>query len=841
MSIYGVQPTFARGELSPRLHARIDIDHYKMGLAECLNFIVLRQGILRRRSGTRYVRTTDGQRLIPFVFSVNQSYTLEFGDNNLRFYTRDGVVTTGGTPYEIDTPWPQEEVDGLQYVQRGDVVFFVHKKYPPYTLTRYGELDWRIEKAEFEDGPYLDITKEGTTITPNFPGSLVPYMTSDTTPFGVASWGSTNVKTSTPGVAGSNPGTEAWRAFAAEGGEWQSPYIGGAYLQYTFPNPTCIDGYVVMASNQTKQTSVGSTYYNVPGRFRAPRSWTIEASNDGFATSTVLDTRSGETNWGDAERRYYKFVNKQKFLSYRIAVSESNQSDTGQLGVSIAYWGLSGGEGDRMVVTLTASSVKGINNDTGFQPTDVGRHIRLLSNDVYWHWYKIVQYLTPTQVKAELHSPPMVIVKSSPSWRLGAFSETSGWPGCIGVFQERMFFARTDKNPQSLWGSKVGSFFDNSTSIPLKADDAMALTINDVGEITWIGDSGDLLIGTVGGIRPIGPANKNEGFSATNFQQGRRVRVGSSAIMPAPASDAYVFVGHLGNSLHELVFSYDVNGYVAPDISVLSEHLFKYGVRGMSYAQKPNAILWTEIADGTLVGMTYEREQKTAALHRHVFGGDGSVISQCVIPGVSRDELWLLIERNGVRTIEVLTADFEAVSAEPPYLDQAGAFYLDCGLTYTGAPVTTISGLDHLEGQTVGIFADGAREPPQVVVDGSITIQQAASTIHVGLPYTSRIKTLPIVSQTQDGTNMGRKKRVRKVLVNVLETAGLTVRASGRAEVTDLRSATTPMGKATDLQTGTITVRVDDRWDNGGVLEFEVAGPEPCTIRAITPAFETEP
>jgi hypothetical protein len=842
---YGIQPSFARGELSPRLHARIDIDHYRLGLAECFNFIVLRQGILRRRPGTQFVnfaKSPDGAaRMIPFIFSVEQSYALEFGDHSLRFYTRAGQVVKDGATYEIETPWASADLADLQYTQKGDIIFVVHKDYPPYQIERHSETDWRIVPFDFVDGPYLDITKDGTVITPNFPGSLVPYMTSNTTPFGVAS-SSSSATIDNLGNPIAN-GADAWKAFAAEGGEWQSLALGSGWLQYTFPNPTCIDGYVLMSSNQTKQASVGSTTYNVPGRFRAPRTWSIEASNDNFVTSVVLDVRSGETNWGDAERRYYSFVNKIKYKAYRINVTESNQSDTGQLGVSIAYWGLSGGEGDRLVVTLTASDTLGINDGAGFVTSDVGRHIRLLSNDVFWHWYKITEWVSPTQVKAELHSPPMVIIKGSTSWRLGAFSETSGWPARIGLFQERMFFARTNHNPQSLWGSKVGSFGDHGVSIPLKADDAISLTINDVGEIQWIGDSGDLLVGTISGVRPIGPANKNEGFSATNFQQGRRVRVGCAPIMPAPASDAFIFVGHFGNSLHELVFSFDVNGYVAPDISVLSEHLFKYGVRGMSYAQKPNAVLWTEISDGSLVGMTYEREQKTAALHRHILGGSGSVVSQCVVPGVARDELWMIVDRpNGMRTVEVMVADYESASPDTPSQDQAGAFYVDCGLTYAGAPVTTLTGLDHLEGLTVAILANGAPEPQQVVTGGSITLQEPASTVHVGLPYTSRARTLPIAHQGQDGSSLGRKKRIRKVLVNVLETAGLTVRSStGRAEVVELRNANDAMGQAVPLYTGTLTVRVDDRWENGGVLEFEVAGPEPCTIRAITPAFESEP
>jgi hypothetical protein len=464
----------------------------------------------------------------------------------------------------------------------------------------------------------------------------------------------------------------------------------------------------------------------------------------------------------------------------------------------------------------------------------------LLSSDVYWHWFKITGVVSTTQVDAELHSPPIANLKGSTSWRLGAFSTTSGWPARVSLFQERLFYARTKERPQSLWGSRTGSFEDFGTSIPLKPDDSISLTINDVGEIQWLGDTGDLLVATISSIRPIGPADKNAGFSATNFQQGRRVRTGGASIMPAPAGDAYIFVGHFGNSLHELAFSFDVNGYTAPDVSVLSEHLFKYGIRGMSFAQKPNSILWTEISNGTLVGMTYEREQKMVALHRHSLGGGGNVISQCVIPGLQRDELWMIVERGALRTVERQAIDYDAADPNNASADQAGAFYVDCGLTYTGAPVSTLSGLNHLEGYEVAIWADGASQPPRTVVGGSITLDAPASMVHIGLPYTSRVKTLPIANQGQDGSGFGRKKRLKKIIVNVMQTLGLTVRATGQAEVA--RDIQTYVEDGVQpLFTGNYTVHVDDQWANGGVLELEVTGPEPCTIRSITPAFDGEP
>jgi hypothetical protein len=837
MAQYPLQPSFARGELSPRLHARVDVEHYKSSVAECFNFLVLRQGILRRRPGTQYIATTKfstgNVRVVEFIFSVVQSYVLELGELYVRFYANGGQVQSGGGAYEIVSPWAAADVRDLQFVQEGDVVYVTHKNYSPRKIQRFGETNWTISTVVFEDGPYQDIVKDGTTMTPNGVGNIIPVMTTNTAPSGTAS-ASANASGISPYMAfDANPGTE-WRALTD----------GAAWLQYAFGAARVADGYFLQASGTSLTVGVGSSAaYIVPGHLRAPRSWTIEGSNDGFATSVVLDQRAGETGWGDLERRYYTFVNKTPYLAYRLNITDTNESESAEAPVSVTAWGLSGGDGDRSTIRLTLSSIASITHGDGFTSADIGRHVRLLSEDVYWHWFKITAIVSSSVVDAELYSPPLPSVKGASSWRLGAFSGASGWPACVALFQERLFYARTDAQPQSFWGSKTGSFEDFGVSIPLKPDDSISLTINDVGEITWIAESGDLLIGTISNVRPVGPADKNAGFSATNVQQGRKVRTGATPIRPAAAGEAHIFVGHYGNSLHELAFSFDANGYVAPDVSVLSEHLFKYGVRGLSYAQKPNALLWTEISDGTLVGMTYEREQKMVAMHRHAFGGDGNVVSQCVIPGAARDELWMIVERGSLRTIERMAADYEAADPENAAADQASAFYVDCGLTYNGAPTTTVSGLAHLNGKQVAIYADGAAEPLATVSGGSVTLASGlpASIIHVGLPYTSRIRTLPIANQSQDGSGVGRKKRIKKVILNLMQTAGLKVRGTGRPEEVILRSSNADMDKAEPLFTGNVTVRVDDRWENGGVLELEVSGPEPCTIRSITPAFESEP
>ena len=129
-----VQPSFVRGELSPKVHGRIDIDQYGQGTQENTNFVVLVQGPLRKRPGTEFIATTKDQSsrssLIPFVFSDKQAYVLEFGNKYIRFFGLRGQVMNGTVPYEIASPYNLVDVSMLKYLEINDVIYITHNKYP---------------------------------------------------------------------------------------------------------------------------------------------------------------------------------------------------------------------------------------------------------------------------------------------------------------------------------------------------------------------------------------------------------------------------------------------------------------------------------------------------------------------------------------------------------------------------------------------------------------------------------------------------------------------------------------------------------------------------------------
>ena len=158
----------------------------------------------------------------------------------------------------------------------------------------------------------------------------------------------------------------------------------------------------------------------------------------------------------------------------------------------------------------------------------------------------------------------------------------------------------------------------------------------------------------------------------------------------------------------------------------------------MAYQEEPNSIVWCVRTDGQLLGFTYQREQQVTAWHRHIFGGSfGSGNAVCesveVLPtDDSEYQVWVIIKRtiNGVtkRYVEYLHKfDFDET-------DDTSFNYLDSQLAYDGSATTTISGLDHLEGETVSVLADGSTHPNKVVSSGGITLDRSSTKVKVTTP-----------------------------------------------------------------------------------------------------------
>ena len=261
----------------------------------------------------------------------------------------------------------------------------------------------------------------------------------------------------------------------------------------------------------------------------------------------------------------------------------------------------------------------------------------------------------------------------------------------------------------------------------------------------------------------------------------------------------------------------------------------------MVFADEPTPIAWCMRADGLLIGFTWNNEQKVRGWHRHPIGGDGVVESIAVIPAAEgdRSELWLSVKRtidgNVVRYVEYMDRPWRDGD------DIEAQFYVDSGLTYDGAPATTISGLDHLEGCTVGVLSDGSPHPQRTVTGGEITLQRAASVVQIGLPCPCYYKSMRLEAGAQDGVSQGKTKRISRAVLRFLNTVGGSY-GGNDSQLDDLqfRTAADAMGVAVPLYTGDKIVSWPDGYSTDCYLIYTNTQPTASTLVAIFPQVTTQ-
>lgn len=809
-SITGIQTNVTAGEISPRLYGRIDLEKYRSAAYEITNFVVQRFGGVRKRGGFQYIGEVKSSstkvRLVSFIYSVTQAYIIEFGDEYVRFYTNGGQVQSGGSAVEVSTPWDEDEIWELQFAQSADVLYIVHPDYAPRTLSRTSATSFSLDTLDFEDGPYLDINTTGTSLTPASYGSIVPTMTSNTTP---------------SGTAADDGGGSAYLAFARNDAA-TSPFTRAAlsgWISYAPTSSKVVDGYSLKANA------------NFPDRMVT--SWKVQGY-DGSSWVT-LDSQSGETGWAGGEWRTYEFVNETAYQSYRLSWTAT---DSTVASTYIQRLDFHERAENQTAFNLTASAVTGINDGDGFQTTDVGRRIRLLGSDGIWRWAEVIARSSTTVVTIQLHGAALPDLDPIVNWRIGAWNDETGWPGSVSFYEGRLCFARTAEQPETVWMSRVDDFVDHGVSDPVADDDAVDVTIRSesLNEVKWIAESADLFVGTSAAIRVIGPATNSEPFSPTNVKQRRETTFGAKSVQPVLVGNVGLYADYYGSALREFSYSFELNGYVSQDVSILAEHMLAGGIKEMAFAQNPDSVLWIVKEDGTLCGVTYERDQNVIAFHEHEIGGTGvTVESVATIPGSDRDEVWFVVKRtidgSDVRYIERLSVGLDDSD------DKDEATFLDSYLAYSGSSATTLTGLDHLEGENVYVWGDAGKQGPYTVSSGEITIDDAVTTACVGLSYTSTWQPLSPEAGAKGGTAQTRLGVTPEVTLRLDRSMDGSVGASeGVLEDLDYTASMdheAAYGTGAGLYTGDVRVPIADAWDRYKRLKIQHSDPTPFHCIAL--------
>lgn len=419
--------------------------------------------------------------------------------------------------------------------------------------------------------------------------------------------------------------------------------------------------------------------------------------------------------------------------------------------------------------------------------------------------------------------------KTPPNYET-VFSAAGDYPAAVSYFEQRRCFAGTINKPQNIWMTRSGTESAMCYSLPIRDDDRIAFRVaaREANTIRHIVPLTQLLLLTSSAEWRVTSVN-SDAITPNTISVRPQSYVGASNVQPVIINNSLIYGAARGGHVRELGYSWQANGFITGDLSLRAAHLFDtFDVVDMTYAKAPQPLVWFISTSGKLLGLTYVPEQQIGAWHQH--DTDGVFESCTVVAEGSEDVLYCVIRRtiggNSVRYVERM--------ASRQFTDQADAFFVDCGLTYSGAPATTISGLTHLEGKTVSILADGAVHPQRVVTGGAITLDQAASKVQIGLPITADLQTLPMAAQIDGSFGQGRYKNVNKVWLRVYRSSGIFV-GPDAGNLTEAKQRTTePYGTAPALKSEEIQVLLTPSWADSGQIFVRQSDPLPLSIVSMT-------
>lgn len=429
-------------------------------------------------------------------------------------------------------------------------------------------------------------------------------------------------------------------------------------------------------------------------------------------------------------------------------------------------------------------------------------------------------------------------ISDTPAIDRDPFDGVDNYPGVVGYYQQRQIFGRTNNNIQTVFATQSGNFKSMRLSRPIKADDAIERTIasKTVNEIRWFVELDSLLVLTSGGEWRVTEGQDGVMTPASiGFRQ--QTAYGSENVPPVTIGNSALYVQKGGKTVRDLSYSFQSDSFIGNDLSLLAKHLFKNRkVKEWAYAQEPDGIVWVVMDDGKMLGLTFQKEHQVFGWHRH--DTQGEFESVAVIPENDFDAVYVIVKRiiNGEtkRYVERMKAR--------TWLTAEDAFIVDSGLTYEGSPATVISGLDHLEGETVVALADANvvwnddEGSPLTVTDGVITLPNPASKVHVGLSYESDFETLDVDPNIQGGGSVrGKPMNIGECIVKVQDSRGGYIGPDptmlNKMPSREVDDSYDPLA----LETTEHRVSVEEDWTSNGKLFIRQSDPLPITILSVVP------
>ena len=380
---------------------------------------------------------------------------------------------------------------------------------------------------------------------------------------------------------------------------------------------------------------------------------------------------------------------------------------------------------------------------------------------------RIVEYVSTTVVKAITEYPFFdTSAVASSGWELetgyvDVWSAGKGWPRTVTFHEGRLYFGGSKSRPSTIWGSKIGLFFDFVPTESLD-DDAVEATLdtNDLNVITDIISSRDFQVFTTGGefyipqsgtdpVTPLTFTFKN--VSRNGIKPGTRVQ---------SVESGSIYIQRQGKSLNEFVFNDTQLTYITQRISLLSGHLLKgpqrVALRKASSTEEADLLLMTNTDDGSMAVFSIMRSQQVTSPSE--FTTDGSFIDV----GVDVNAIYVVTKRtfNSVDRYFIELFGFD--------------YFTDCA--FVGGAAASASGLPHIA-KSLNVICDGSPQGNETVSGGgAVTFDRSSTTSYeVGLPITVYVKTMPAEVKLQTGSRVSFKKRIVEISAVVNKTQNLII------------------------------------------------------------------
>lgn len=878
-----LQANFLGGEWSPFAQGRSDTPDYRKALNVCRNGFPIEEGAWLRRSGTRFAQTTRGGvagRVMSLSFSQDSPYILELTASAMRMF---GVATQSGG---LTSALPSE----FRLVTTNDnqQVLAISTADPAVVQTN-SATSW----ATNDELIFLFDDSADTTLLPLLRNRVFIATKVDTTHF--------SLKDSITGAT-----------------------IDGSTLGW--PGGGVTAGQLVVARVLRIATSYSGTQWSTVRKVQAETKsiflhgsylpWTLTV--DAAPTSTTFAT----------------------FTNGSATLHDGPYLDPPTDGSTITPSAKTGS------VTLTASAATAINGGDGFQTTDIGRLVRLLSeppawdvstsysagdsvtfNGAYftcitantggqpdisiaywtintsaatWSWAKITARASTTAVTATIMGVDLLYTGAMSTWRMGVYSDTTGYPTCGVYYEGRLWLSGAVDNRVD--ASIVGGVYGTTIDMTPTAGDG---TISDASAISYIFDSDEvnpiywmigvdtgIVCGTQHGEWLIRASQLSDPITPTSIQAHEGTTYGSENIEPEKCQLTLSFVQRYGRTLLEYFPDVFSGKFTAPNLTQRAKHLTIPGMSEIRYQQELLPIIWVRLADGSLVGCTYERNALMSSQgpdfygwHRHDLGSGRTVQSIAVGPSEDGDLDTLAIVTNdsgtNIRHVELMQSIFDVNT------DITLGWFVDDAVVPSGGDIQTAGGVStltfyglwHLNGETVDVSCGGidvgtatvTTGAASVNIDASATdlftttylatissttdygnltcqISNGAATYYVpamiGYTYTSQGQILrpDAIDQIRSPTGPGMAKPRRNQQIGVLLAGSQGV--SLGANFTNMHTANfkTPRGTAytlLELFSGIYWDTVEDTWSFDGMLCWQITRPYPCAVVALTGFLNT--